>query len=643
MKYLTALLVFALILLPVDVLAARHALVIGINDYENVPKLEKAVGDAEAMAVKLTSLDFTVTKVLNPNRRALNQAISAFQKQVKPGDDVLVHFSGHGVELDGNNLLLPADVPLPDSGDKDFLIGEAISLSDLMQRVSDTHAAVKVFVIDACRDNPFATKGRSLGTTRGLGVTEAMEGSFVLYSAGRGQTALNSLGDADPASTSVYTRVLIDALGQPGLSLTDIAKLVRKEVATLAGGINHEQQPAYYDELNDDSFYFAGTGAISPDTASPTTPISPNPAAPSETATRQAYEDAKALNTIEAWEAFQKYHKDGYYADLAAAALVKLTQNASVPNVSRDEVRTLVSFISSNEPAKSLSAFVTNTYADQVNYYGKPTPRSGVLADKKNWYARWSSWLVNPHFETLTVSPGQNGQFDVSYVLDYQWNPVSDGKPVAGTARARLTVVRRDDKLVIVQENSEVLSEQTIEPQPEQVATLGTLVVNLPDVDGNYFVFLGTFKTRDGAETKRRQLGSLGKRAEVIWTSDYVGLTRNLWAAVVGPLSFKEARETLATSKPNVPDSYVRQTRREDERAATLDVYYVVGLVPTGDNWLALRKSPNSTGELIAKMGPATLLRVVSRSGAWNQVEVLNTALKGSRGWASRNYMACCL
>jgi hypothetical protein len=313
------LLLLTVALVPGSALAARYALVIGINDYVNVPRLEKAIGDAEAMTARLRSLGFTVTPVLNPDRRTLNQAIATFSRQVKPGDDVLVHFSGHGVELEGNNLLLPADVPLPDSSDKDFLIGEAISLTDLMQRISDTHAAVKVFVIDACRDNPFATRGRSIGTNRGLSVTEAMEGAFVFYSAGRGQTALDSLGDNDPSTTSVYTRVLINALGQPGLSLTDIAKSVRKQVATLADGVNHEQQPAYYDELNDDGFFFSAGARAGGQAAQPEPTVRP----PASDTTREEFVFAQGVDTVEGWTIFLSYHPTGYYADMARAARSK--------------------------------------------------------------------------------------------------------------------------------------------------------------------------------------------------------------------------------------------------------------------------------------------------------------------------------
>jgi hypothetical protein len=637
MRLLAGFCIMLIALLPAQTLAARYALVIGIDDYQNVPKLEKAVGDAEAMSSKLRTIGFTVTPVLNPDRRTLSQAISAFQRQIRPGDDVLVHFSGHGVEVDGNNLLLPADVPIPEAYDRDFLIGEAISLTDLMQRISDTKAATKVFIIDACRDNPFSAGGkRGLGSSRGLAGTTPTTGSFVLYSAGQGQTALDGLGATDPEPTSVYTRVLIEHLGTPGMSLTDLAKTVRKEVAEIARQVSHEQQPAYYDELTNDEFYFVASKGPEPG-AEPVPVI-----VESADATRQAYEDAKEINSVAAWTAFLKYHPEGYYADLANAALA-LLQDAAVAGPNADDVRALIALMSADDAGRTLDDLAAEHYADSVQYYGKLMSRAEIIADKRAYYARWSSWSVRPDYATLTIRPAEGGKFDVSYVLDYQWNPVKGGAPVVGTARADLTVATSGGKLVIVDENTTVISRETNSPQADAAEALGPSVIDRPDIDGNFFVFLGAFKTRDGAAVKRRQLGALVGRTEIIWSSDYVGLTPGLWVTAVGPMSRVQAAGTLAEAKAAVPDAYVRQTRRVDDAPASDDVFYLTGLKPTGDNWLALRKSPDVSGDLLARMGPATLLRVISRSGEWNEVEVLNSTLRGARGWASRRYMACCL
>ena len=97
----------------------RHALVIGIDAYREITPLKKASGDAEALKSTLEDLGFTVDLVLDADRRALNRAVSEFQSKLAPGDTALIHFSGHGVELDGQNYLLPADIPTP-SGQAGF-------------------------------------------------------------------------------------------------------------------------------------------------------------------------------------------------------------------------------------------------------------------------------------------------------------------------------------------------------------------------------------------------------------------------------------------------------------------------------------------------------------------------------------------
>ena len=136
MRRLLGLLVLLLLLAPAQAMAARLALVIGIDSYESLSPLDRAVGDARAMAQRLGELGFGVTEVLNPNRRDLSLAITAFRQSLKPGDMAFVHYSGHGVEINGRNLLLPRDMPLPTMGAEDFLISESIDLNDLMTRIA---------------------------------------------------------------------------------------------------------------------------------------------------------------------------------------------------------------------------------------------------------------------------------------------------------------------------------------------------------------------------------------------------------------------------------------------------------------------------------------------------------------------------
>ncbi len=239
----------------------RHALLIGINDYREITKLERAVGDAQAMGAMLEGFGFNVQLSLNATRRELNEAISRFVGRLQPDDTAFVHFSGHGLEIQQQNFLLPADMPqLPvdiGAAASEFVRGEAVSLSDLMSRVANSPAKVRIFVIDACRDNPLAARGvRGAGATRGLNVKEATpDGTFVFYSAGAGQQALDKLSNKDAEPTSVYTRVLLKHMRREG-PVVSIAQNVRRDVRDMARRVNHLQAPAYYDEfIGSNEFY----------------------------------------------------------------------------------------------------------------------------------------------------------------------------------------------------------------------------------------------------------------------------------------------------------------------------------------------------------------------------------------------------
>jgi len=238
----------------------RHALVVGVNDYQNVPKLQKAVGDARAMKTALERAGFTVDFVLNPDRRGFNLAISNFSRKLRAGDVALFHFSGHGVALDGENYLLPTDVPAPGDGDKELLKLEAMPLTGVLERIRDAGARTEILIIDACRDNPYAGRGkRSFGVRGGLAQIQPPRGPggvFILYSAGYGQTAADRLNDKDTEPTSVYTRTLLRKITVEGKPITDIAREVREDVEALAATIGHAQRPAYYDELSGPPFYF---------------------------------------------------------------------------------------------------------------------------------------------------------------------------------------------------------------------------------------------------------------------------------------------------------------------------------------------------------------------------------------------------
>lgn len=230
--------------------AARVALVIGNDRYVALPDLQKAENDARSVAAALEELSFKVFVGSNLKRRETNRLLADFEAAIQPGDQAFFFFAGHGVAIGAENYLIPSDMPQPRAGEEGLIRDEAHSVHSLIERVQRRGAVSTIFVLDACRDNPFAAAGvRSIGTTRGLARVDAPKGVFVLFSAGTGQAALDRLSDADSDSNSVFTRKLIPLLKTPGLTHVRLAKQVQKQVSALARTVSHDQQPAYYDQI----------------------------------------------------------------------------------------------------------------------------------------------------------------------------------------------------------------------------------------------------------------------------------------------------------------------------------------------------------------------------------------------------------
>jgi hypothetical protein len=228
----------------------RLALVIGNNAYENVPKLVKAVNDAEAVASRLQQIGFEVTVARDIGRRAMSRAVLEFEKRVKPGDLALFYYAGHGFAISGRNYLLPVDVAEAGQGEEALVADESFLADELTERLQAAGAKTVVLVLDACRDNPFKVPGkRSLGGEAGLARMSPAEGVFVLFSAGIGQSALDRMDDNDTDPNSVFTRTFLSELSRPNATILDIAKATQVGVRDLAARIGHLQTPAYYDQI----------------------------------------------------------------------------------------------------------------------------------------------------------------------------------------------------------------------------------------------------------------------------------------------------------------------------------------------------------------------------------------------------------
>lgn len=233
------------------IFANRKALIIGNDLYTDVPKLNNAGADADAMAKALEGVGFKVSKYLNLNEKAFKQALRDFRMNIQGGDEVLFFFAGHGVQLGAANYLLPTDI----KGDHEEQVkDEGIQLQKVLDDLQEKKTKFALAVIDACRDNPFKGQGRAIGG-RGLAPTSAATGQMVMFSAGSGQQALDKLGPKDKEKNGLFTRIFLKEMVKPGVSVDRVLRNVRNEVVTLAKGVGHEQTPALYDQAIGE-FYF---------------------------------------------------------------------------------------------------------------------------------------------------------------------------------------------------------------------------------------------------------------------------------------------------------------------------------------------------------------------------------------------------
>lgn len=249
---------------PQAVRGKRAALVIGNSAYKNVAALPNPQRDAESVAATLRNIGFDpVIVAVDNSKEKLTEALRSFANEADKADWAMVYYAGHGIEVNGINYLIPVDAKLATDRDVQY---ETIPLDQAMTSVEGAKK-LKLVVLDACRDNPFApamrktapvevanrsTGGGVIGTRsigRGLGEVKVSGATLVVYAAKHGQTALDGEGGNSPFAVAMVQR-----LATPGVEINKIFRLVRDDVMEATAG---RQEPFTYGSLpGREDFYF---------------------------------------------------------------------------------------------------------------------------------------------------------------------------------------------------------------------------------------------------------------------------------------------------------------------------------------------------------------------------------------------------
>ncbi len=309
----------------------RVALVIGNSTYDAVGALPNPERDAALMAATLESAGFSVTLVRNASRSAMLDALNSFNERADEADWALVFYAGHGIEIGGTNYLLPTDAQLKvDRNVQD----EAVSLTRVLDTVANARK-LRMVILDACRNNPFAATMRCSVATRavgrGLSRPEPQAGVIVVYSAAAGEVAEDGLGQHSPFTTALASR-----LTQPGLEIRHLFDVVTADVLHATG---HRQRPYQYgSNPSEESYFFVPPSpevGRPPQVSSPPEQAKPaelHPPAPVDTFGREfsLWNAAKERGTVGSYEAYLKAYPSGTFADVARDAVRALREGVAL-------------------------------------------------------------------------------------------------------------------------------------------------------------------------------------------------------------------------------------------------------------------------------------------------------------------------
>ena len=232
----------------------RVALVIGQSAYKSVPALANPANDAKLTADMLQAAGFDVKTALDLSQNEMRQVIGEFAARIagKGADTVaLLYYGGHGLQIDGENYLVPVDVTLERESDVPL---QAVRLNDVMNTIASVPTKMRIVMLDACRNDPFDSINKIAGHGLALVDTKAnAAGSFVSFSTSPGTEALDGSGANSP-----YASALAVSAREPGLAIEDAFKKVRLAVNKSTDG---QQIPWESSSLVSDFYFFPGAGA----------------------------------------------------------------------------------------------------------------------------------------------------------------------------------------------------------------------------------------------------------------------------------------------------------------------------------------------------------------------------------------------
>ncbi|WP_453955096.1 caspase family protein [Bradyrhizobium sp. USDA 377] len=285
----------------------RVALVMGNSAYKSVTRLANPANDAALVGGMFKKAGFDLVDVRTDlNAAEMRKALREFGSRVRDAEVAVIYYAGHGIELDGTNYLIPTDAALETDSD---VFDETVALDRALIAVEPAKQ-LRLVILDACRDNPFAKTMKRTMASRAVGrglakVEPTSPNTMIAFAAKAGSTA--SDGDA---RNSPFAAALVERLPMPGLDLRKAFGFVRDDVLKNTG---YRQEPYVYGSLGGDDVPLVAAK-----------PTATGPQASPDDAIRRNYELALQLGTRDGWTVFLAQYPEGFYAGLAKGQLNKI-------------------------------------------------------------------------------------------------------------------------------------------------------------------------------------------------------------------------------------------------------------------------------------------------------------------------------
>jgi hypothetical protein len=313
----------ASMLWPQDALADRRlALVIGNGAYRNAPRLPNPSSDAQDVSAALKRTGFEVILGIDLDKAAMDEAQIRFARAARDADVALFYYSGHAMQMNGINYLMPVDAKLTDEADLRRMARVDDIVADLQQAKN-----LRILVLDSCRDNPLAEElKRSIGRTRALGIQRGLakidnpQGMIVSYATQAGRTAEDGSGRNSP-----YTTAFLKNIEQP----EEIGTVFRRVGADVFAATRQTQLPELSLSLIGE-YYLKGRSAAGGAPPSPVPAPTPLPADPCALAEAH-WRSAEAIGTHGAYEDHLARFANCAFAGLARAKIAALQRPAPPP------------------------------------------------------------------------------------------------------------------------------------------------------------------------------------------------------------------------------------------------------------------------------------------------------------------------